>query len=464
MLQNLVELDRQEQTILIIDDDPANLGIITDYLRELDFKILVARNGESGLERAIYGQPDLILLDILMPGIDGFETCRRLKLNEATQDIPVIFMTSLIETEHKVRGLQLGAVDYITKPIQEEEVLARVLTHLRLRELNERLEQKVRERTNELTTVNQQLEREIIERKQAEEELRKHREHLEELVAERTAELNERMAEVEQLNQTLANLLEDQQATNRDLEETARKLQDANKELEAFAYTVSHDLRAPLRAIDGFSSILLEEYAPDLSAEAAHYLQRVVDNTQQMAQLIDDLLTFSRLGRHPLQKKLIAPADIVHQVLQGLRHEQEGRQVDISVGDLPPCQVDPTLFKQVFVNLLSNALKFTRGRKVARIEVGCISPSHPSQAEKKEDGGCTYFVKDNGVGFDMRYSDKLFGVFQRLHHTDEYEGTGVGLAIAQRIIHRHGGRVWAEAEEDKGATFYFTPGEEGTST
>jgi signal transduction histidine kinase len=228
----------------------------------------------------------------------------------------------------------------------------------------------------------------------------------------------------------------------------AEQLQQANSELEAFAYSVSHDLRAPLRALHGFSRILLEEHAPQLTDEAQHYLHLVRDNAQYMGQLVDDLLAFSRLSRQPLKLQRVVCTDLVRQVLVELGHEHEGRRVDITVGELPVCQADPILLKQVFVNLLANALKFTRQRDVAVITIGC-----------REDGGeCIYFVQDNGVGFDMRYVGKLFGVFQRLHSSEEYEGTGVGLAIVQRIIHRHGGRVWAEAAVDQGATFYFTLG------
>jgi signal transduction histidine kinase len=231
------------------------------------------------------------------------------------------------------------------------------------------------------------------------------------------------------------------------LERTAQ-LEAANKELEAFAYSVSHDLRAPLRAMDGFSRILVEEYAPQLPDEAGRYLGLVRDNAQHMGQLIDDLLAFSRLGRQPLKVQRVMPADLARQALEDLRAEQEGREVKITIDDLPACQADPALLRQVFANLLGNALKFTRKREVAAVEVGC----------RQTDGTCVYYVKDNGVGFDMRYADKLFGVFQRLHRAEEYGGTGVGLATVQRIIHRHGGRVWAEAEVDKGATFFFTLG------
>ena len=238
------------------------------------------------------------------------------------------------------------------------------------------------------------------------------------------------------------------------LQERTVQLETANKELEAFSYSVSHDLRSPLRSIDGFSRILIEEYASHLPAEAGRYLDLVRSNTQKMGELVDDLLAFSRLGRQPLRKQIVSPEAIVRESLEDLSTEQAGRQVEIIIGDpsaspghaLPDCQADPALLKQVYVNLLSNALKFTRRRQVAHIEVGF----------EEQDGEPTYFVRDNGVGFDMQYVGKLFAVFQRLHRSEDYEGTGVGLAIVQRIVNRHGGRAWAEAEIDKGATFYFT--------
>jgi len=213
--------------------------------------------------------------------------------------------------------------------------------------------------------------------------------------------------------------------------------------LEAFAYSVSHDLRAPLRAVDGFSRILLEEYGPQLPAEAKHYLEIARKNAVQMGDLIDGLLAFSRLGRQPVRKQTVATAELVRQVLEDLRLEQSGRQVEITVDYLPACEADPLLLRQVFANLLSNALKYTRRREVARIQIASMDST-------------VYCVRDNGVGFDMRYADKLFGVFQRLHRAEEYEGTGVGLAIVQRIIHRLGGRVWAEGAVNEGASFYFT--------
>jgi PAS domain S-box-containing protein len=232
------------------------------------------------------------------------------------------------------------------------------------------------------------------------------------------------------------------------LETTRKELEAANKELEAFTYSVSHDLRAPLRGVLGFSRILVDEYAAQLPPEVQRYLGLVHSNTQQMGRLVDDLLSFSRFSRQAMAATLIDPATLVREAFDMLSSGQPERSVKMTIGDLTACRGDRGLLKQVFVNLISNALKFTRQRDPAIIEVG----------SRRMDGQTVYFVRDNGAGFDMRYVGKLFGVFQRLHAAEAYEGTGVGLAIVQRIVHRHGGRIWAEGELDKGATFFFTLG------
>ena len=237
---------------------------------------------------------------------------------------------------------------------------------------------------------------------------------------------------------------------NADLEhrvaQRTRELEAANKELEAFSYSVSHDLRAPLRAVDGFSLAVIEDYGPQLPDDGRRYLDTIRSSAQKMGTLIDDLLTFSRLSRAPLKKQRVNVAQQVRDVLDDLQAQQTGREMEITLGELPTCAGDPALLKQVWINLLSNALKYTLKRPRAVVEVG-------SRLENDE---LIYFVRDNGTGFDMRYADKLFGVFQRLHRAEDYEGTGVGLAIVQRIIHRHGGRIWADAALDRGATFSFT--------
>jgi signal transduction histidine kinase len=224
------------------------------------------------------------------------------------------------------------------------------------------------------------------------------------------------------------------------------QLEAANKEMESFSYSVSHDLRAPLRAMDGFSQAVLEDYAAQLPEEGRRYLETIRAGAQRMGALIDDLLAFSRLSRLPLNRRRVDTARLVRETLEEFAPQHGGRRIEIRVGELPPCEGDPALLKEVWVNLLSNAFKFTGLRESAVIEIGCT----------ETDGEAVFLVRDNGAGFAMHYAGKLFGVFQRLHRAEEYEGTGVGLAIVQRIIQRHGGRIWAEAEVDRGATFYFT--------
>jgi len=229
------------------------------------------------------------------------------------------------------------------------------------------------------------------------------------------------------------------------------KVAERTAELESFSYSVSHDLRAPLRAIHGFARILQEDHKTQLDAEAQRLLTVIDQNTLQMGHLIDDLLAFSRLGRQELVKKRVDMGELARSVADDVRRTEGSRPLEITVDALPPARGDRALLRQALENLVQNSAKFTRGRTPARIEIG----SQP-------DGGRTvYFVKDNGAGFDERYAEKLFGVFQRLHRAEEFEGTGVGLAIVQRIVTRHGGRVWAEGKVDAGATFYFTlPGSE----
>lgn len=224
------------------------------------------------------------------------------------------------------------------------------------------------------------------------------------------------------------------------------RIEQLNHELESFSYSVSHDLRAPLRSIDGYTQILMEDYASRLDDEGKRVLNVVVNNARRMAKLIDDLLDFSRVGRKEISKMGINTESLVQGVVSELRAQEPGRDVEIYVSPLHASNGDPNLLRQVWVNLISNALKYTRKREKARIEI--TSREDPEEA--------IFSIKDNGTGFDMQYAGKLFGVFQRLHRQTDFEGTGVGLAIVHRIISRHGGRVWAEAKVDEGAVFYFS--------
>ena len=379
--------------LLAVDNSPTYLEALSTKLRQEGYDIIQVRAGEEALALLAVQSVDCILLDMVMPGLSGQETCRRIKAT--WRGIPILMLTACEDREAMIEAFDAGADDYIPKASEWEVLLARLRAQLRRRQFEEE---------------NREIREELLRKELEAAEARVYR--------------------------TLA-------------EERARLIQaleSANKELEAFSYSVSHDLRAPLRAINGFSRILLEEHAPALPPEVQRYLRLVCDNAQRMGALVDDLLALSRLGRQPLAKRQVALGPLVNQCLEELTAGQTGRKIEIALGDLPPCQADPSLLKQVLLNLLGNALKYTRTREVARIEI---------RAEL-HDGEYLGFVRDNGVGFDRRYAPKLFGVFQRLHRAEEYEGTGVGLAIVQRIIRRHGGRVWAEGELEKGATFYFT--------
>ena len=398
-------MDKPEQnTILIVDDMPHNLGALLDYLTEFGFEVWVAEDGESAIEQIDYALPDLILLDVLMPGIDGFETCRRLKQQKLTKDIPVIFMTALSDLQDKVKGFQVGGVDYITKPIQQEEVLARVTTHLSIRNLQKQLQQQ-----------NSRLQQEIRDRIKVEKELKK-----------RTAQL-----------------------------------EVANKELEAFSYSVAHDLRNPLTSINGYIWALEEEYTELLDGDGKHYLERLHVATERMEQLIDDMLRLSQVTQSKMQFDTVNLSELASEIKTSLQQTSPLREVDFIIAPAVVAQGDRQLLKIVLENLLGNAWKYSRKKPRACIEFGVkqrLSRGALEQGRLGESLLHTYFVSDDGAGFEMANADKLFAVFQRLHSRNEFEGTGIGLATVQRIIQRHGGQIWADGEVNKGATFYFTLG------
>lgn len=362
--------------ILIVDDRPENLFALKKLLKALEVDVFQASSGNDALSLALDHDFFAAILDVQMPGMDGYELAELLRGNPSTANLPIIFVSAVFSDEyHHRKGYEAGGVDFISKPFISEILLGKIKVFL---------------------------------------ELARQRQALEALV--------------EQLNRANG------------------QLALINQELETFSYSISHDLRAPLRAIDGFSHMLADSLGDKIDDDARRYLDTLHDNARQMNELIDGLLQFSRLAFEPLASRIIEMKDLAQYVLDDLLVTQPERKVEISLADLPAAWGDPMLIKQVFFNLLDNALKYTRKCEVAQIEIGFFM----------REGQNAYFVRDNGVGFDMRCAEKLFDVFQRLHPATEFEGTGIGLANVRRIILRHSGKVWAEASVGQGATFYFT--------
>jgi len=392
--------------ILIVDDNPSNLKVLYTYLKQAGYEVLVAEDGYRGIEVVENSQPELILLDVMMPGIDGFEVCRLLKENKQNRDIPIIFLTALSETVNKVKGFEAGGVDYITQPTENDEVVARVKTHLMLNRLNQKLQQQ-----------NQDLQAEIERRKQIEQELNSSRsllqqnnDSLEQTVAERTAELS-----------------------------------DSNQDLEQFAYIASHDLRQPLRKIRMCTEYLAEDYAHCFDEQAESYMGYITKSIDRLYLLIDDLLTYSRVGK---QEKEDIPLDlnsIVAECIEDLSLTIAEKQATVNYSDLPTVYGNLREIRQLFQNIISNALKFT-GKRTPEIEITAV----------QQDEDWLLAIADNGIGIDPQFSAKIFQMFQRLHPDSEYEGTGIGLAICHKVIQSHGGKIWVESELEKGSSFYFT--------
>jgi two-component system, sensor histidine kinase and response regulator len=418
----------EQVNILLVDDRHDKLMAMETILADLGQNIIIAHSGKEALRLLLDHDFAVILLDVNMPMLDGFETAHLIRQRKSLELTPIIFVTSISDTEtHVSRGYSLGAVDYILTPVMPDVLRPKVSVFVELfkknrqlkqqaaslRQAHDELEIRVKNRTSQLAVANESLQKEIAERQRAEEAIRYVNAGLEQRVLERTAELA-----------------------------------SANRELEAFTYSVAHDLQAPLRNIQSYVQLLEEDWDSKLPPETGQYLKRIASRTKYMAQLISGLLNLSIIGKQELKRQQVDLNGIVDDVVTSLKAEVPARQIQWKIGELPAEACDPNLMKQVFTNLLSNAVKYTQPRAHAVIEVG----------QMQVNGEASIFVRDNGVGFNMKYADKLFGVFQRLHPAAEFEGTGIGLATVERIIRNHGGRIWVEAEENKGATFYFTIG------
>jgi signal transduction histidine kinase len=354
---------------VLLADGNADMRSYVGRLLRRTYDVDEVADAEGVLDAAKRQPPDLIVLDVLLPGREGLELVKELRASEITGLVPIILSSASAGEDAALEGLDAGADDYLLKPFSGKTLLARARSCLALAKLRK---------------------------------------------------------------------------------EYADKLSEANKELEAFSYSVSHDLRAPLRAIDGFSKALLKDYAEQLDDQGRRYLERVRAATQRMAQLIDDLLGLSRITRAPMRRERVDLTAISGKVLAELAAREPDRAVEWSVAEGLAAEGDPRLVMVVLENLLGNAWKFTSKRPGGRVEVG----------QETRDGETVFFVRDNGAGFDMAYAQKLFAPFQRLHSAAEFQGTGIGLATVHRVVTRHRGRIWAEAAIDRGATFFFTLGEQ----
>lgn len=476
--------DTEKINILLVDDRRENLLALEGILKVLNENLVKATSGTEALKYLLKHDVAVILLDVEMPDMDGFQTATLIRERDKTSHTPIIFLTAISKGEvHVSQGYSLGGVDYIFKPFAPDVLKSKVSAFVQMYR-----QQREAQRQSELLKGERDFVTAVLDNVAGVvivldsdwriirvnrswekmtgysfDEVKGHylweyledREGAQELLKCRTpvTECEGYWLTKGTKNRTVSwscTPLTDKAAHSRYFVVTGRditELRQRTEELEGFTYSVSHDMRAPVRAIDGFTRILIEEYSDKVDDEGRRLLQIVRANTEKMGQLIDGLLALSRLGREKVIFSEIDMADLARTAFE----EQKSmgareRHIQFKVAALPVAYGDKRLITQVFQNLLSNAIKFTRNEKKPEIEVGTM-------AGPTED---VYFVRDNGVGFDMDHAQKLFGTFQRLHGADEFEGSGIGLATVRRIIDRHGGRVWAEAKPQGGATFYFS--------
>lgn len=391
-------------TILVVDDTPDNLRVLSSMLTKRGYTVRKALNGQRALNACETVLPDLILLDIMMPDMDGYEVCQRLKASETTREVPVIFLSALDSGPDKVKAFSAGGADYITKPFQVEEVIARIANQLTVRQLQRQLAEK----NARLELLNEELTRSN--------------------------------AELKQLHVQLA-------AQNGQFQQLNLELTRSNAELEQFASIASHDLQSPLQVIVGNADLLSWKYEALLGEDAERYIREIVRAGLRMKQLIQDLLAYSRVGSGTPK---FEPADcqtLLKQALANLRSEISSSGACITHLELPKVMGNGTQLIQLFQNLISNGIKFRRPSVPPQIEIS---------ARAQNGGEWLIAVRDNGIGIESQHFQHIFEAFQRLHSGDKYPGTGLGMAICKKIVDRHGGRIWVESQLGVGTTIYFT--------
>ena len=407
-------MSEEKVNILVVDDRPENLLALGAILETSSHNLVKALSGEEALKCVLYHDFAVILMDVQMPGMNGFEAAAIIRERKRSRHTPIIFLTAIDKSENRVvTGYQLGAVDYLFKPVVPEILQSKVEVFVDLFKKTEEIKQQAAK----LATANQQLAEEIIQRRQAEEQVNK---------------------------------------LNQDLQQRAIDLEATNQELRAFNYAVSHDLKAYLNRIAGFSKALQEDYADSLDLEGKSYLRSIHTATYRMTGLTNALLRLSKVAHWELQYESVDMSALAQEIVDKLKQATPQRQVEVVIVPKLVVKGDRELLKIALENLLGNAWKYTSKKTNARIEFGLSdSTVEISNLPHASSNTVVYFIRDNGVGFDSSYADKLFNPFQRLHTANEFEGTGIGLSTVQRIIHRHNGQIWAEGIVEQGATFYF---------
>jgi signal transduction histidine kinase len=418
---------------LIVDDYPANRRLLRASLEVEGHTIVEATNGTEALQLLAAEVVDAVISDILMPGMDGYRLCRELRRGStANASVPfVLYTATYTSTTDRALAETVGADAFLLKPAPTATILDAV------REAQEKAA------TRSVPAAPAADEIYVLEQYSAA------------LVRKLERRNSELQAALTSLQSAHEHILELNQTLELRVVQRTASLQAANKELEAFSFSVSHDLRAPLRHITGFAELLEQHAGGALDADCRGFLAHILESAKRMDRLIDALLELARTTRADLNLVAVDMELVLDEALAAVHADTRGRNIQWQRTRLPTVRADPTLIRQVLVNLLSNAIKYTRTRDPAVIEIG----TRRGRAEE-----AVIFVRDNGVGFDVRQATELFGAFRRLHRADEYEGIGVGLANAHRIVTRHGGAIWAEAAVGAGATFFFSVPEHGEDT
>lgn len=416
--------------ILVVDDTAENLRLLSTMLTQSGYAPRCVINGKMALRACNSNPPDLILLDIMMPEMNGYEVCQHLKLEAKTREIPVIFISAKDEVFDKVNAFAVGGVDYISKPFQFEEVLARIESHLSLRNLQKQLKEQ-----------NVLLQEEITSRLAVEKTLQEKNLILQQEISTRRA--------VEKALQE-QNLVLQQEISNRQRAESAllksnQELARSNAELEQFAYVASHDLQAPLATIASYAQLLEKRYKDQLDSKASKFIDNIVHGCTRMQTLIDDLLEYSRVGRSRKPFQLTDCNQAVEQALANLQGAIRETQAVVTYSELPSVMGDISQLVQLFQNLVGNSIKYRHDAPPVVHITAC-----------KQEKDWLFSVSDNGIGIATQHQARIFQIFQRLHTQKEYSGTGIGLAICQKIVERHGGYIWVESKPGQGSTFYFT--------